>query len=791
MCAVSARAETLLIRDGATGKALALASVYSESPRISRISDAEGRVDLSGFFGADDIRVELIGYRSALYSYAELREMRFVLSLEEEPFVMSKIIISSTRWREETRDVPGRTLSIDPERAEIRETRNAADLLGSSGEVFVQKSQLGGGSPALRGFAANRVLIAVDGVRMNTAIFRGGNVQNVVSLDPMATERTEIAFGPGSLMYGSDAIGGVICFYTIEPRFAENGTALFDGSATARSGTAGFEKRGHLHFNIGRERWAFVTSATCVDFDHLRMGNDGPDDFLRPDYVETINGKDTLIANHDPQEQVPTGYGQINLMQKARFRPRNGWDLNYGFHYSRSSDVPRYDRLIEREEGRPKHAEWYYGPQVWIMNSLAVEHSGTNIIYDDARLTLAAQYFRESRHDRAFEDPTFRHRIEKVRALSANFDMKRAIRPRHTLFYGVEAVHNRIGSEAEQENIETGAVTGTGTRYPNGSAWTSYAAYLNHHYRPYERFTFRSGLRYNRVTMRSDFDTTYFPLPYSSARMNTGALTGSAGFVCRPGKAWEISLNLSTGFRAPNVDDMSKVFDSEPGSVVVPNPDLKPEYAYNAEISIAKTICRTAKLDITGYCTILDDALLRRDFTLAGQDSVLYDGGMSRVQAVQNAAEAYVAGVQAGAEILLPAGIRFLSRINIQEGKEEDEYGNLLPMRHAVPWFGVARLVLQRERWDVCLCCRQSGGFDFKELPPSERAKPHLYALDGNSDPYSPGWWTLGFEAACRLNERLTFTAGVENILDKRYRPYSSGLAAPGKSFAASIRTDY
>src|SRR5690554_4055415 len=106
-------------------------------------------------------------------------------------------------------------------------------------------------------------------------------------------------------------------------------------------------------------------------------------------------------------------------------------------------------------------------------------------------------------------------------------------------------------------------------------------------------------------------------------------------------------MNASTAFRSPNVDDIGKVFDSEPGAVVIPNPELRAEYAYNAEIGMATVLWKAVKLDLTGYYTLLDHALVRRDFTLNGQDSILYDGELSQVQAVQNAAIARVYGVQA------------------------------------------------------------------------------------------------------------------------------------------------
>ena len=139
--------------------------------------------------------------------------------------------------------------------------------------------------------------------------------------------------------------------------------------------------------------------------------------------------------------------------------------------------------------------------------------------------------------------------------------------------------------------------------------------------------------------------------------MQDGALTGSLGMVYHPSSDWAISVNASTGFRSPNVDDAGKVFDSEPGYVVVPNPDLKAEYAYNIEFGLAKIIAEIVKIDVTGYYTLLDNAMVRRDYTLNGMDSIMYDGTMSKVQAIQNAAKANVYGVQVGLEVKLLYGL--------------------------------------------------------------------------------------------------------------------------------------
>ena len=125
---------------------------------------------------------------------------------------LQEIVISGNRWCQEIDVIPTKITRLNLEQTNAYNPQTAADMLGLSGEVFIQKSQYGGGSPMIRGFSTNRLLYSVDGVRMNSAIFRSGNLQNVISLDPFAIRETEILFGPGAVSYGSDAIGGVMLF---------------------------------------------------------------------------------------------------------------------------------------------------------------------------------------------------------------------------------------------------------------------------------------------------------------------------------------------------------------------------------------------------------------------------------------------------------------------------------------------------------------------------------------------------------------------------------------------------
>ncbi|HCM76668.1 MAG TPA: TonB-dependent receptor, partial [Cytophagales bacterium] len=249
-------------------------------------------------------------------------------------FILDDLVVSANRWEQNLREVPNRISKMNSAKIAFQNPQTAADLLGASNQVFIQKSQLGGGSPMIRGFSTNRVLLVIDGVRMNNAIFRSGNVQNVISLDPNAIEDSEVVFGPGSVIYGSDAIGGVMDFHTLKPKFSDGNGIKLTANAFTRYSSANNEKTGHLDFTIGTSKLSFLTSITHSDYDDLVMGNDGPIKYTRPTFQRFENGTDVMLVNSDPNKQIGSGYNQFNLMQKVRFSPTQEWDFTYAYHHS-------------------------------------------------------------------------------------------------------------------------------------------------------------------------------------------------------------------------------------------------------------------------------------------------------------------------------------------------------------------------------------------------------------------------------------------------------------------------
>ena len=792
------QSQVLQVIDKTTRQTVPGAVVYSPNGKLSAVSNALGQLDFSKFKGLDSIYINLVGYVPVLTSAAAIEKNKYLVELNEGAVSLSEITVSANRNDENILEIPNRIEKLNMKEVAFQNPQTTADLLGTSGYAYIQKSQLGGGSPMLRGMATNRVLLVVDGVRMNTAIFRSGNLQNVISLDANALESTEILFGPGSVMYGSDAIGGVMSFGTIKPKFADTSSSCkLWGNALLRTSSANAEQTGHLDVNLGFKRLSFLVSFTHSKYGDLRSGSvGGVNYFYRPNYVQTVDNKDYILQNPDSTLQVGSKYSQRNFMSKLSYKATNYLSVDYGLHYSETSPYNRYDRLYVVQTSGPnknklRYAEWYYGPQKWNMNQFSLTHNRKNALYSHLKLIVALQHFEESRYDREFMSPIRRMQKETVRALSINIDLEKKLNARWSLQYGAEALHNKVGSTASLTQITTNEAQGSVTRYPDGCSWQSYGAYLSSKYQVAKHLIFSVGARYSYYKILADFDTAFFAFPFSNTKMSNGNLNGSLGFVYTVNRSWQLYTNAATGFRAPNIDDMGKVFESTPGFLVVPNPNLKPESAYSVELGTVKSFKRFMKLDAAAYYTLIDDAMERMNYTFNGQSTIFYEGNNSTVQAVQNVTKAYVYGLQAGVDMFYK-GLGLKSTFSFQRGKEQS--GDSLvyyPLRHAAPAFGSTHLTYQMKRFKYDFYVVYNGRMDYEDLALTERVNASYardYSIDPKGKPYSAGWYTLNFKVGYYPTKDLAITIGVENIADLLYRPYSSGINAPGRNFILALK---
>ena len=764
-------------------------AIYTSDKAKNTVTNFNGEADLTPFNATDVLYFSHVSFHVKKVKKSTLLLSKNRLFLEPDNNQLSEVVISVAKWEQDKKDVSQRVVSISSQEAALSTPQTTADLLQNSGQVFIQKSQLGGGSPIIRGFSTNRLLITVDGVRMNTAIFRGGNVQNIISIDPFSISRTEVILGPGSVVYGSDAIGGVMNFYTKEPVFKMKEQNALSGTGIVRYASASNEKTGHFELNYGREKWAFLTSFSYSDFGDLKMGSNGPDAYLRDQYVITENGQDKLVQNEDSKIQIGTGYNQVNFLQKLRFAPNEFWDYHLGLTYTTTTDVPRYDRLIRPEGDRLRSAEWFYGPQIWGVGNFRVNYKRSSKLFDRFKFTASYQLFKESRNDRNFGSVNLERTKEKVDVYAANLDFEKKIKKRNSVYYGFEYILNQVNSKGSILQTDSGAVNRAQSRYPDGSTWQSIASYLHVKHKWSNKLRFQGGVRYNRIILYSEFDNEFLNFPFTENNLDTDALTGTAGVSYLPNKNIQLKINLSSAFRAPNIDDIGKVFDSEPGSVVVPNNDLRPEYAYNADMGTVLSFATNFKLDATLFYTKLDNALVRRDFTFNGQSQIAFgdDNELSQVQAIQNASQATIYGFETGFHYSITKNFSLNSRYTYTGGTEELDNRSVVPVRHVAPQFGSTNITFTKGNFLLNISGLYNGEFTFNELAPSEQNKEYLYVRDVNNHPYSPSWYTLNIRSQYEFSKKFKGTFSIENLTDQRYRPYSSGIAGPGLNFIMSL----
>lgn len=792
--------QQIRVIDAETSLPIKGALIISKNENTVAVTDGKGFANISVLGSSDSLLVKQLSYESKTLPIADIQDGT-VISLTPNSITSGEVVITANKWEQDSRGVANYGIVVTKKNIELLNPQTSADLLQQSGSIFVQKSQAGGGSPMLRGFATNRVLIVVDGVRFNTSIFRAGNVQNVLRVDANAVENAEVIFGPGSLIYGSDAIGGVMDFHTLSPRISNTGKPQVSGNALARFSSANLEKTGHFDLNIGLKKFAFLSSFTYSDYDDTRMGSNGAFDFyLRNNYQKTFteldsNGKkvviDTFFKNQNNLVQKGSGFHQWNFMQKVRFAPNNHHRLTAAFHISRTGNVPRYDRLTETNStGKPTFSDWYYGPEEWLMAHVEYLFGKSNAAFNEMKVNVAYQQNKESRNDRRYGSRWLRRLTEKVDAVNLNVDFNKSFRNRYFLFYGIEGVVNINRSSGNRLDVFNDTTQPFAARYPN-STWMSYAAYVSGRIKFNEKWLLNAGVRYNHFVINSTFDTVLFKLPFDEAKLNFGAATGSLGLVFLPTSSWKVYANFSTGFRAPNVDDIGKIFESAPGILVVPNKDLRAEYAINAEAGIEKRFGNTALINIGGYYNYLLNALTLAPFKLNDSDSLFFNGTNNALRAIQNSSFAFVTGVQTTVKFNFGKGFGAFLSYNYQFGREKQKINNkdtLVATRHVAPMFGSVHLTYQKGRWAIDFYSDFAGALSGNNFASRSLENVALFPTDELGNRYSPAWFTLNIKAACNITKYLTLNAGVENMTDNRYRTYSSGIAAPGINFVIGIR---
>ena len=760
----------------------------------------KGNTDISEFGINDTLVFTIESYKTQKITVATiLNEGRWVIMEPTTNMLGGVQIIAPLRNENGNKGKStNQTEIISAEELEELSAQTTADVLQNADGIQVQKSQMGGGSPIIRGFEANRVLLVIDGVRLNNAIYRGGHLHNSVTVDNNVLSQVEILYGPGSAVYGSDAIGGVVHFHTKDPKLSKGDSVIIGGSGMLRYNTANQEKSGHFDISIGGKKFGSITSVSANDFGDLLSGSKrdhGYADFGGVNvYAQRIDGKDSAIINENPNLQIGTAYQQIDLLQKFIYRPSEKVTFKLNTQYSNSTDVPRFDRLNNVEEnGMLEYSEWHYGPQERMFAALKAELSTSNFFFSKASFIASAQNINEDRVKRKFGSNFRSSNSENVKVYGFNVDLARLIDSTSQLFYGVELTHNDVISTAFTEDITTGEMGNESTRYPDGGSAMSTGAFYLSYARTYKRLIAKIGGRYNYNNLQARFiDDSFIALPFDVVNSTSQALSGNFGLVYLPTKNFKSNFNISTGFRSPNIDDFGKVF-KKGNFVIIPNNNITPEYAYSAELGFSKTFQReyhsnginTYKVNFitigaTGFCTVLDNAIVRENYSLNGLDSLIYEGENRKIQTNINAAQAIIYGGSGRVKVIFTKNIHLSSSLNYTQGYVTSSKE---PFAHIPPVFGKTGLLLEMENWDIELFSHYNSWKRITDFAAGTTDNRQEATVDG-----SPSWYTINLRASLSLNKSVTLQCGINNLMDQHYKMFASGISAPGRNLMVSGR---
>lgn len=796
-------------------------SVSNKDKSVVVYTNLDGFVDISIFSDEHVICLNHHLYIPKKILVSKIKNTESKISIERLTEALEEVVVSVTRNKEKKYRIAEQIEVINASEIKKIEPQSSADLLAKTPSIKVQKTQFGGGSPVLRGMEANRVLLVVDGVRMNNAIYRKGHLQNGITVSPSILDRVEVLFGPSSVIYGSDALGGVIHYYTKSLK-TEDITET-NSSVYSRVSSVNNELTTHLDTEMSFQNWASYTSVSYSSFGDLKMGknrshgyNDWGKVFEYSDNSENIANEDTVL-NSDPNKQVNTGFSQLDFLQKFYFPISNELELLFNFQYSKSSNIPRFDRLTETtSSGDLKFAEWSYGPQKRLLFSTQLLMNQVNNWIDKGTITLAYQDIEESRIQRRFseiEKRSYKNENVDVFSLNADFTVALTKGNNRNLSYGFEFLYNDVTSDAYGDVLiydsETNQITGVSdnyfvqSRYPDaGSDYTTQALYAEYRQDLNRKNTLNTGIRFtntllNAAWLENSEGLLEEAIPDTPISLSNAALTATIGHVYKPTELLKLSAVLSSGFRSPNVDDIGKIREKA-GNVTVPNVNLEPEFAYNSEVGVLHYFNnKRFSAGINIYYTILNNYIIRAPFDIEtqqeGHSEIIYDGETATVLANVNRGSAYITGGTFNFKGELIERWFARGALTYTEGKTYDtnEYMSSIP-----PLFGNLGITYKLNKIDFDL------EYEFNSEKKAE--KYNLFEgidnieqtpiVDENAsedvDKYAgtPAWQVFNISAFYRINSEFELQVKTTNIFDKHYKEFASGISAPGRNFSASVR---
>ena len=672
-----------------------------------------------------------------------------------EVFGLADIIVTATRRDTTLFDAPYSADAFGFDYIQSRKMpRTVPEILAEDPSVMVQKTGHGQGSPFIRGFTGFRTLFLIDGVRLNNSTFRDGPNQYWNTVDPLTISRLEVVRGPGSVLYGSDAVGGTVHAITrAREEFPEGfnwSRRLYSRVSSAeRSAIGRMEVSGNVSARLG-----LMLGTTLKDFGDLEGGK----------HVGT---------------QEKTGYDERDFDAKLEYRFDENHRLVFAHQRVRLDDAWRTHKTI--------YGIAWHGTTVGdeLERSLDQERDLTYLQYiaDDLdgpvqsmKLTLSHQVQDEERYRLRTRDRIDRQGVTvRTLGLGAQFTSDTPI----GLFtYGVEYYRDNVDSWKRSYNVD-GSVASVGIQGPvaDDATYDLLGIYVQDEFPITHRLDAILGVRYTYAKA----DAGKVEDPATGTRMSLDDswcnLSASARLVYHLGEHWNLFGGVSQGFRAPNLSDLTRLDSARTGEIETPSPGLDPEKFVACELGIKLSHPRWGAQIAYFYTDI-------RDMIVRYPTGVVIDGD-NEVQKA-NVGDGFVHGIEARADHKLTATVSLFAAMAWTWG-EVDTYPTAAqveerePMDRLPPIAGLVGARWQhpsRRLWveGVVRMADGQGRLATRDKADTQRIPP------GGT----PGYGVCDLRAGVRVTHGLTVAAAVENLLDRDYRIHGSGLNEPGRNVILS-----
>lgn len=634
---------------------------------------------------------------------------------------LREVVVTAQRREANLFETPSTIEILRADALRLRQARTVPEALVATSGVFNQSTSRSG-SPFLRGLTGNQTLLLVDGIRLNNATFRYGPNQYLNTLDPFSLNRIEVLKGGGSVAYGSDALGGTIQVFSVDPRFSD-GPSRWGGRALGQFQTRDMEQSGRLDLAYSSSRAAFTGGFTLRDFG------------------DVYGGKNT-------GRQTPSGYGERAWNGKARFRLAKNHFLTLAQQSFAQQDQPVYHKIqlenflrnhFAEQKRALSYARWQHQPE-------GSRHRFT--------ATASLQNTLEGRESQKKGSVVQTIEEDRVRSLGLGFQFESAPGEYLSLSSGVEVYRDLVHSTRRDQNTTTGIHAEKRGLYPDGATHLSAAAYALATWDK-GRWQLAPGLRYNYFSIKvADADI-------GESHLQPSALVGSMAALYRFSPSVNGFAHVSTAFRAPNIDDLGTLgivdFRYE-----VPTQTLKPESALNMELGVrARSEWMQAELSV--YHNRLNDLIVR---IREGSDSI---AGYP-VYRKENVQKGYIQGVEGDFRAALGPAFAFEAALSWQYGQNVTRNE---PMRRIPPLFGRVGLQYARSRFRCTLESLFAGRQD--RLAAGDISDNRIPAGG------TPGWAVVNIYGEYTW-KKLILRAGLWNLSDEDYRYHGSGINSPGRS---------